>query len=454
MRSAKLTATLALTGLLGVHGCRGDAPSEQAPHKAPTPIAAPESEPASASASESEPGDPFSGEAAHVIPFADRTSMGYLLLFPPGTDKPEAPTRERLQTLVEQAFPASRGDAELDLLAKLIATAPHTTDLAFGGDLELPEFMDDGGDQPERPDPQPGEPASGDPAASIRDAIINPPTDPAAIEAAAAKAERQRAFDLIGLHIELVSLGLGEDATIPSSVLRDPVLTRELSEDQRRSLLGRSWALLLRADYRNQHAVRGLRLHQTLVRVAAEHYGALIHDPDTRETLSVEAFIDRRLRAAAGNVADQIAIVPFVDPRDPKHLRLSTRGMRRFGAVDIELDGLAADPKLLQQASDLIAGLALALAKEAEVDASGFAVVVPEELEITCELIYQSYSSRDYRPPCSGSVVVHLVERAPEDHDPSEHVVAKIVAPRILSDAPDYDHPKWVAGVLAQLLGS
>src|SRR5699024_1870680 len=119
-----------------------------------------------------------------------------------------------------------------------------------------------------------------------------------------------------------------------------PILTRGLTEEQRKSALGRSWALLLRADYRNQHAVRGLRLHQTLVRVVAERYGALIHDPDTRETMNVEPFTERRLRAAAGNVADQIAIVPFIDRNDDKLLRLATRGMRRFGSVDVELDGL------------------------------------------------------------------------------------------------------------------
>src|SRR5690606_11796239 len=115
----------------------------------------------------------------------------------------------------------------------------------------------------------------------------------------------------IGLHIEVVHLGVGDAATIPSSALEDPILTRGLTDAQRKSLLGRSWALLLRADYRNRHAVRGLRLHQTLIRVAAERYDALIHDPDTLETMSVETFTERRLRAAAGNIADQIAIVPF-----------------------------------------------------------------------------------------------------------------------------------------------
>ncbi|PRP98498.1 hypothetical protein ENSA5_29670 [Enhygromyxa salina] len=410
-------------------GCsrQPSAPDERAkPLDLPSQPASPgDPEAESESESESETGDPLVGEAAHVIPFADRTSMGYLLLLPPGTKLDQAPTREHLQALVEQAYPERRGEGELDLLLTLIATSPHTTDLGFNGELEPPS-LDEGDEGGERDE--------GD-KRDEREAIAD-------------KAERQRTFDLIGLHIELIHLGIGDNATIPSTALRDPVLTRELSDEQRASLLGRSQALLLRADYRNQSAVRGLRLLQTLVRVAAEHYEALIHDPDTLETTNLAAFEQRRLRAAAGNVADQIAIVPFPDPEDDQRLRLSTRGMRRFGSVDVELAGLPRDPKRLQQASDLIAGLALALVKEAEVDISGFAVEVPHEIEIDCELIRQSYSTRDYEPPCSGSTLVHLVERPPEPHDPQDHVVARIVAPRPLSDAPDYDHSRWVEATL------
>lgn len=373
---------------------------------------------------ESETGDPLSGEAAHVIPFADRTSMGYLLLLPPGTQKPEPPSRAYLQTLVEQAFPERRDAGEFDLLLTLISTSPHET--GFDGEIQAPSLDPDG---------ETGEPVE------LTEA-----------EQAKAKAERSRTFDVIGLHIELLHLGLGEATTIPSSALEDPVLTRDLDEQQRKSLLGREYALLLRADYRNQNAVRGLRLHQTLVRVVAEHYQALIHDPDTLETMDVEAFTQRRLRVEAGNVADQIAIVPFSDPRDDSLLRMSSRGMRRFGAVDIELDGLPRDPAILQQASDLIAGLALLLAREAEVDISGFAVVVPETLELDCAMIRQSYAARDYVPPCTTAAIeLHLVERRPEPHDPRDHVVARIIAPRDQSDAPDYDHPQWVRGALTQL---
>ena len=408
-------------------GCRSDpAPSVSSTQASPRPAAeagrdGDAKDPGDEDAEDggSETGDPFAGEKAHVIPFADRTSMGYLLLLPPREQDPELPSRERLQTLVQQAFPDRRNDGEIDLLLTLIATEPHTTDLGLNGEIEA---FDETGSAP--------------------------PSDDQA------KLERGRVFDLIGLHIELIHIGVGEDTTIPTSVLGDPILTRALDDDERGSLLGRDWALLLRADYRNQHAVRGLRLHQTLVRVVAEHYGALIHDPDTRETVDVETFTQRRLRAAAGNVADQIAIVPFPDPRHEARVRLATRGMRRFGAVDVELEGLDPDPKQLQRASDLLAGLALILTREGEVDESGFAVAVPSELEIDCASIQRTYSEGDYRPDCSGSAVGHLVERAPQEHDPSEHVVARLVAPRPQSDAPDYDHPQWIAGVLDELFAS
>lgn len=411
--------------LLAATACRneptpqplGPAPQKQAKVEQPVPS---ESE---TETDEGETGDPLSGEAAHVIPFADRTSMGYLLLLPPGTKNFEPPSRAYLQTLVEQAFPERRNAGEFDLLLTLISTSPHET--GFDGEIQAPAL--EAGDET-------GKPVELTPA-----------------EQAAAKAERSRTFDVIGLHIEVLHLGIGENATIPSSALEDPILTRELDEAQRKSLLGREYALLLRADYRNQNAVRGLRLHQTLVRVVAEHYQALIHDPDTLETMDAEAFMQRRLRVEAGNVADQIAIVPFSDPHDDNLLRMSSRGMRRFGAVDVELDGLARDPVVLQQASDLISGLALVLAREAEVDISGFAVVVPETLELDCDMIRQTYAARGYVPTCGAGIELHLVERAPEPHDPRDHVVARIVAPREQSDAPDYDHPQWVRAALAQL---
>lgn len=448
-RPAKTTlAGLACAALALAPACKREQPRQKRKPASQLQVDADDGAETGGSESDSETGDPRSGEAAHVIPFADRTSMGYLLLLPAG-DKPKPPTREFLQGLVEQAFPERRNEGEIDLLLTMIASEPHSTD--YGGTLEAPDIaaveaelagkQDEAGDADEA-----GE--------------ANDPDEGGAAEVpeeVAAKLERQRTFDLIGLHIELIHLGLGEKATISSEALRDPVLTRTLSPEQRASIPGRSWMLLLRADYRNQNAVRGLRLHQTLVRIVAEHYGALIHDPDTLETMDVEAFTEHRLRAAAGNVADQIAIVPFPDPEREDQLRLSTRGMRRFGAVDLELAGLPQDPVVLQRASDLLAGLALALVKEGEVDETGFAVEVPDEIEVDVELIRQSYSARDYEPPrcedCPGVTTVHLVERPAEDQDPEDHVVARVVAPRPRSDAEDYDHPKWVREALAELFG-
>lgn len=404
----------------------------------------------SGGADESETGDPRLGDEAHVIPFADRTSMGYLLLFPASKTAPKLPTREQLAVLVQQAFADRRRDGEIDLLLTMIATEPHTTELG-GFDLEPPsleevelELAATGGTTTSAEPPEstgPGRELSEDEQREQ-----------------AEQRERERIFDLLGLHIELIRIGVGEDDVIPSEAMRDPVLTRGLDEAERESLPGRGWALLLRADYRNQHGVRGLRLLQTLVRVVAEREHALIHDPDTLETMNLATFEQRRLRVNAGNVADQLAIVPFVDPRHEGLLRLTTRGMRRFGAVDLELDGLPADPVLLQQASDLLAGLALVLAREGEVDVSGFAVQVPDELEIDFEAVTQTYGSRSVPlarcAGCPGRVVVHLVERAVEDHDPDDHVVARVVAPQDESDGPDYDHPQWVRGVLARLFGS
>jgi hypothetical protein len=431
-----------LLGAVTLLACQAEPPT---PSKAERVDAKPkptEPEPGPPIETTTETGDeldtPLTGEAAHMIPFADRTSMGYLLLLPPGTKEPAPPTRQYLQTLVEQAFPDRRSDGELDLLLTLIATEPHTTDVGFDPNLALPT-------------------ADAElPTGTSGTAVVSP-TDKAEVDELAAKRERQRTFDLIGLHIEVIHVGVGDAATIPSSALQDEVLARGLTAEQRKTALGRSWALLLRADYRNQNAVRGLRLHQTLVRIAAEHYDALIHDPDTLETMNAESFSERRLRATAGNVVDQIAIVPFRDPRDDESLRLSTRGMRRFGAVDLELDGLARDPVVLQQASDLLAGLALALVKEGEVE-TAFAVTVPEQLEVDAELIRQTYSARGYEPPlctgCPGTVAVHLVERPPEEHDPEDHVVARVVAPREQSDAPDYDHAQWVGASLTRLFGT
>ena len=177
---------------------------------APTPEPTPEPTVSESgdSGDSSESGGPLSGEAAHTIPFADRTSMGYLLLLPAGPE-PKVPTRATLRGLVEQAFPDRRRDGEIDLLLTLIDTEPHATDF---GTLELPNF-DDVADE--------------ESGADKRETIEVDPTE------AVAKRERARSFDLLGLHIELVRLGLGEDTTIPASALADPVLTRDLSPAER-----------------------------------------------------------------------------------------------------------------------------------------------------------------------------------------------------------------------------
>ena len=251
----------------------------------------------------------------------------------------------------------------------------------------------------------------------------------------------------------------GESELVSTSLLTDPVLTRELSPEERSSLAKRRQALLLRADYRNQYAVRGLRLLQTLVRIVANDRKALVHDPDTGETMGVEAFTRRRLLSSLGNVADQIAVVPFPDPRHGEgFLRLSTRGMRRFGSVDVELDGLPRDPEVLQRATDLMYGLAYQLVRLGEFDTSGYAVELDEVVDVEHADIVQAYGSRGGQVPpackdCPGSTTVHLVERPAEPHDPSEHVVARVVAPREESDAAGYDHKKWALEAVASIFG-
>src|SRR5690606_30101574 len=131
-------------------------------------------------------------------------------------------------------------------------------------------------------------------------------------------------------------------------LLADPELARALTPEERAGLPQRTRVVLVRARYRNQHAGRGLRLLQGLVRALASEMGALVHDPDTMETMGPEVFAARRLQRSLGNLADQVAVVPFVDPGQPDRVRLTTRGMRRFGSVDLELDGLRRDLASLQ----------------------------------------------------------------------------------------------------------
>ncbi len=360
-------------------------------------------------------------ESAHQVVFADRTSQGYLLLVK-GKEPPTTPTRKQLVNLVKASFIGKLDDEEVQLLIGLIQTEPHRTDY-------LPQTT--------------GLSAAG-------------PT-PAEDDVITAR-ERARRSDLLGLHIEVMGVGAGESALISDAAFDDPVLVRELTAEQKVSLRSRRWAILLRADYRNQHAVRGLRLLQTLVRIVAKDRKAMIFDPDTLETLNEQAFTARRLQTRLGNVADQIAIVPFPDTRNGgDRIRLSSRGMRRFGAVDIELDGLAREPHALQRATDFLYGLALVMIKNGEVDRSGFAVQVDAVIPVSFTDAQQAYGARSQSltrcSHCPARSLVHLVERPAQPQDPADHVVARVVAPRSTSDKADYDHPAWVSRALAQTFG-
>ncbi|MEM7154523.1 MAG: hypothetical protein AAF799_16875 [Myxococcota bacterium] len=346
-------------------------------------------------------------ESAHHVVFADRTTQSYLLLL---TGSPTAaPTREELAALVSRKLEGAADEPEAKLLLELIASDPA-------------------------------------PAAS------EPGLEPS-------ESQQIRHADLLGLHIALLPLApAGEEALIPLEVLRDPISTRALSAEERASLPERRFALVLRAHYRNRYGVRGLRLLQTLVRIVAQEQGALIHDPDTAETVGEPVFSARRLQSTVGNIADQVVVVPFPDPRNGREfVRLSTRGMRRFGSVDLELDGLRRDTKVLEAATHLLYGLAYRMVRDGEYDREGYAVEVDDIVELGYEDIAKAYAGRGGKVPrcetCPQVADLHLVERPAEDHDPVEHVVARVVAPRETSDAAGYDHPAWVAEALRDLLG-
>jgi hypothetical protein len=347
-------------------------------------------------------------ESAHHVVFADRTSQAYLLLLP-GSPGP-APTREALAQLVKTKLAGAEDEPEVKLLLDLVATEPR------------------------------------------------PPQSDPALDAAERSAIRHA--DLLGLHVELLPLAPpGEEPLVSPEALLDPIATRELSEADRESLPARRHVLVLRAHYRNRYGVRGLRLLQTLVRIVATDRKALIHDPDTGETMDVTAFTRRRLQSTLGNVADQIVVVPFPDPRHGKgFVRMSTRGMRRFGSVDLELDGLPREGPALEAATHLLLGLAYRMVRAGEYDQEGYAVEVDDVIELTYADVAQAYAGRAERVPrcdgCPEHVRLHLVERPAEPHDPHEHVVARVVAPRLLSASGGYDHPAWVRKALADLLGA
>lgn len=367
-----------------------------------------ESQPADATAQperKADPGEPHSSEPAgdpHLVVFADRTSQAYLLLLPPGEH--DVPTREDLQTLVKAKLATAADEPELALLLELIETEP-TVDLNAG-------------------------PGDGTPRATR---------------------------DLLGTNIDVLPVR-GPKGAVGDAALGDPILTRLLSDEERASLRGRSQALLLRAEYRNQYAVRGLRLLQTLTRVVARDRDALIHDPDTGETMGVDTFTQRRLKSSLSNIADQIAVVPFPDRMHTDAIRLTTRGMRRFGSPDLELDGLPRDPKLLQRATDLLNGLARQMVQLGEFDSTGYAVELAETVTVDIDDVIAAYGEggahvEECGERCAGEAEVHLVERTAEEHDPADHLVVRVIAPRELSDSVDYDHTKWVRGILSDLFG-
>jgi hypothetical protein len=343
-------------------------------------------------------------ELTHHVVTADRITYSYLLLV---SGPVAASTREELDKLVVAAFPDNLEDPEVDLLRGLLAAAPQ------GDTPASPENRDNG----------------------------------------------RRASDLLGLEVEAFPLAPAKGPRlIDIKVLDDPDLTRDLTPVERASLPTRTAVIVLRAQYRNQHAVRGLRLLQTLTRVVAARQGALIHDPDTLETVGPTIFNERRLQTSLGNVADQIPVIPFEDPQRPGMVRLATRGMRRFGSVDLELSGLAGDLTVLQRATFFIHGLVHVLIDLGELDESGLAVELPEILPVHHRDCVSAYAGRPGSLPrcaaaCPEFVEVHLVERAPEPHDPVGHVVARIVAPRSTSDAPAYDQPTWAQDALTRLFG-
>ncbi|WAS94411.1 hypothetical protein [Nannocystis punicea] len=388
---------------------RPDAPEQPAPtevKEAPPP----EPTPAELAAEEARRAE----AAAHRVVFADRITFGYVLLLP-GPPGP-APTREELQAIVRRMFAESVDDPEVAQLLDLVATPPRADMSALRGPNE-----------------------------AVPKASHEEPLDP---EAAA---RVWATTDLLGLEIEALPA-----AAVEPKLLADPELTRALEPEERASLPERTQLVLLRALYRNQNGVRGLRLLQALVRAVAADTGALVHDPDTLETVGPAAFAARRLQASLGNIADQVAVVPFIDPRQPDAVRLTTRGMRRFGSVDLELDGLERDLPALQQATYFLHGLGLVMVRLGEFDRSGFAVEAPDVIGLHYRDCVDAYAGQVALPRCSAcpeEVEIHLVERPAEPHDPPGHVVARIVAPQAISGRPDYDHIAWIRAAIGRVLG-
>ncbi len=421
-------------------------------------------------AAEAQPRAPAADEDAHHVVFADRLAYSYVLLLDPETPPDfTAPTRAELQDLIRAAYPGHERDEEVRLLLVLAER-----EIASRGDgapeLELPTPEEEA----EAADAARDESRLADKDSEERAAPSDPLEAEAEAEADEGEEARKKALrvagrtaDLVGLELELERVeesGAGDHhGLIPKRFLFEPddapLLTRALSPADRASLARRRWQLVLRVGYRNRNAVRGLRLLQALVRVVAREHDALIYDPDTHETVDLETFKRRRLQIKLGNIADQIVVVPFPDDRHGAgHIRLATRGMRRFGSVDLELDGLPRDPALLQSATHLLHGLAFQMVTLGVLGETGFATELDDTVTIHYRDCAQAYAGRGERLPrchdCPESVLVHLVERPPEAHDPAGHVVARVVAPRTTSDRPEYDHPAWARDAVTRVLGS
>lgn len=393
-------------------GCGGPAGTREQPAKTAD---AQDRAPADPAAAEAQREAQRQAELAHRVVFADRISFGYVLLLP-GSPGP-APTRAALQAIVRRAFADKLEEKEVALLLDLVVT-PRRADLS----------------------------ALSVPGAAGEEDRVEVPVDREAAERVWATG------DLLGLEVETVPI-----AAVPAKALEDAGLTRTLTPEERASVPTRQQAVIVRALYRNQNAVRGLRLLQALVRVVAAELGALVYDPDTQETVGPAAFAARRLQAGLGNVSDQVAVVPFPDPRAGEDaVRLATRGMRRFGSVDLELDGLPRDLGTLQQATYVLHGLALVMVRLGEFDRSGFAVEAPDTITVHYRDCAAAYGDQVRLPRCEGCpehADIHLVERPEEPQDPQGHVVARVVAPRAIGERPGHDHRTWVQATLGQILG-
>ena len=387
-------------------------PTPTATTPAPTPTAPTVSTPAAPATDPSATAEAQRiAEIPHRVVFADRITYSYVLLLPGAMLK--VPTRDELDAAVREAFAKNLEDEEVVLLRGLIARPIDESPIA-------------------------------------PDAAAQPEQDP--------EDDGPDGRDLLGLDIEVhARVPASGPPLIEPRMLFDPDLVRTLKPDELASLPARNTLLVLRAQYRNQHGVRGLRLLQTLVRVIATKRGALVHDPDTLETLGPAVFAARRLQTTLGNVADQIPIIPFADPWHPGKFRLTTRGMRRFGSVDLELGALSGDLSVLQQGTYFLHGLALQMIELGEFDRSGFASELPPILTLHYSDCAAAYAGHPGTLPrcsaCPEHVELHLVERAAEPQDAVSHVVARVVAPRSRSDRGNHDAAAWAQEALDSVLG-